>query len=733
MESMRVINYNCRGLPNHSNKLYSRPVVKEIFNDKKADIICFQETWYSKQDLAVLNNLHPEFHGIGESTVDNTTGLCHGYAPGGVAIMWRSSLDKYVTPLDFNINWLTGIRIQHGTQIFVILCVYMPYECRDNEESYLDNLGTIKTIIDELDCTCISILGDWNSDISDRTSLFGNHVRLFCTENNLILSSEHFLPDGTFTHYSEAWHTTSWLDHCISTSDANEIINNMSVDYSLNTADHLPLYMEIASQRVPEVEIVNGVHRRLAWDKINHTAQMEYCKETDANMQRIHIPYDALRCTDVNCKNVDHQDDICKFYDDIIAAMSSGSDTVFDRCHNANRHAGDYSIPGWNTHVDQLHDAARQSFKAWVDAGKPKHGFVFDEMKRSRASFKYELRFLKRHTNQEIGNLLAAKLQAGKTDCFWKEVRRMNNCKVPLPNCIDGISGAGNITELWRSRFCNLLNCIQDDDINTLAVDVTFSEDIYVTITDIESAIGQLDKNKSCGLDGIYAEHLKYCSRRILPLLAMCISASFIHGFLPDSMLSVVLVPVIKDKCRKINDSDNYRPIALASVISKVVEKILLNRMSDLLTTTSNQFGFKSKLGTDTCIYALKEIVENHRSLNGCMFMGFLDASKAFDRLKHSLLFEKLIDRNIPGYIIRIMMYWYASQTMYVRWSGILSLGFHVANGVRQGGILSPYLFNVYIDDLSIALSACHTGCCVSNTIMNHFMYADDLVIFFSF
>ena len=50
-------------------------------------------------------------------------------------------------------------------------------------------------------------------------------------------------------------------------------------------------------------------------------------------------------------------------------------------------------------------------------------------------------------------------------------------------------------------------------------------------------------------------------------------------------MLSVVLVPVIKDKCRKINDSDNYRPIALASVISKVVEKILLTRMSDLLIT----------------------------------------------------------------------------------------------------------------------------------------------------
>ena len=71
----------------------------------------------------------------------------------------------------------------------------------------------------------------------------------------------------------------------------------------------------------------------------------------------------------------------------------------------------------------------------------------------------------------------------------------------------------------------------------------------------------------------------------------------------------------------------------------------------------------------------------------------------------NTLLFQKLIDRKVPGYIIRIMIYWYASQTMFVRWSGILSHGFHVANGVRQGGILSPYLFNVYIDDLSITLS----------------------------
>ena len=80
-------------------------------------------------------------------------------------------------------------------------------------------------------------------------------------------------------------------------------------------------------------------------------------------------------------------------------------------------------------------------------------------------------------------------------------------------------------------------------------------------------------------------------------------------------MLSTVLVPIIKDKTGRIDRMDNYRPIALASVMSKVVEIIILNRISKLLSPCSNQFGFQQKLGTDTRIYILKEIVEKYRSL----------------------------------------------------------------------------------------------------------------------
>lgn len=188
-------------------------------------------------------------------------------------------------------------------------------------------------------------------------------------------------------------------------------------------------------------------------------------------------------------------------------------------------------------------------------------------------------------------------------------------------------------------------------------------------------------------------------------------------------------MPIIKNKTGSIGSKDNYRPIALASAMSKVLENVIMSRIQEALFTSANQFGFKKRHATDQCIFVLKEMIESYKVMDASVFVCFLDASKAFDRVNHDKLFMKLHARGVPYYILRIIIFWYETQHMCVRWGSVLSDSFKVTNGVRQGGILSPFFFNIYCDDLSMQLNKCITGCCVSNSIINHLFYADDLAL----
>ena len=105
-----------------------------------------------------------------------------------------------------------------------------------------------------------------------------------------------------------------------------------------------------------------------------------------------------------------------------------------------------------------------------------------------------------------------------------------------------------------------------------------------------------------------------------------------------------------------------------------------------------------------------------------------LDASKAFDRVNFWLLFDKLT-RSVPLFIIRILAIWYTHQKMCIRWGNAYSSLFSVSNGVKQGGILSPILFNVYMDDLSVSLNSSNIGGRIGNIFFNHLCYADDLCL----
>ena len=111
------------------------------------------------------------------------------------------------------------------------------------------------------------------------------------------------------------------------------------------------------------------------------------------------------------------------------------------------------------------------------------------------------------------------------------------------------------------------------------------------------------------------------------------------------------------------------------------------------------------------------------------MYCSFLDASKAFDRLIHSGLFLKLIQRNTPKILLDILNKWYENLQCRVRWDGYLGEWFHITAGVRQGGILSPEFYNIYVDDLIGILKRSGVGCYISKIFAAAIFYADDMCV----
>ena len=145
-----------------------------------------------------------------------------------------------------------------------------------------------------------------------------------------------------------------------------------------------------------------------------------------------------------------------------------------------------------------------------------------------------------------------------------------------------------------------------------------------------------------------------------------------------------------------------------------------------------HQFGFKKSHATGLCKYVLKSTVDYYIKNESHVFCCFVDFAKAFDYVDYWLLFSKLLQSSddIKLWLCtRMLAYWYSNQRVHIRWGSTVSGDFRVLTGVRQGGILSPYLFRFYVRDVIHVITSMRVGCNVGGQMINLLCFADDMVL----
>ena len=323
-----------------------------------------------------------------------------------------------------------------------------------------------------------------------------------------------------------------------------------------------------------------------------------------------------------NC--TEHHNDIDIFYDSIIAGVKSSANLCIPSSNVSNQA---YVVPGWNEYVKEHHLHAKDALWWWNY--RPQHGPIYDNMRTSRAHFKYALRFAKRQREIAEADSLARDLSNKDVDHFWKTVYNLNSNSTTQANVIDGISGQDTIANYWRDHFYKKLNTndcdksLKDDIVGKLE-NIQYNADMAVSTKSISEIIVKLECGKSARPDGICAEYLKFSNVKLHTLPALCFSLYLSNGYLPIALIETTIIPIVKNKYGNLSDSNIYRSVALATIVSKTLESVLLIECGEYLTTCDNQFAFKSCHSTGLCIYTLKEFIEYYKNRESTVFVTFL-------------------------------------------------------------------------------------------------------------
>ena len=460
--------------------------------------------------------------------------------------------------------------------------------------------------------------------------------------------------------------------------------------YSLNNevenqSDHNPIVLALQINIVKQLprEIINK--KRKKWKEANDNHITMYKRNLDEYLMSLTLPTNCMHCNYMLCDDDDHIQDIMHMHDDLISACITASSVIPDTKQKT------HQIPGWDASISNDREIALFWRSIWQNMNSPRSGIVSDIVRRTRANYHYAIRRLKKQSDQLSKNAMAQSIANNNYRDLWKETSKIRNSKSTTSTCIDNKINDDDITKVFFDKYNILYNSVRynDNSLNMLLADnlsevkqhcMDCSDDDYVyshkhviTIENVQEAIHKLKSGKSDCVDSMMSDNLLHGTNRLFQYIACLFTTMLCHGIAPTGFLLSKLVPIPKNKRGNKCDSNNYRQIAISSLLCKVFDIIILDSKS-------------KSLGTDV-----------------------------------------FRDRKICPIVLRLLMNMYINQTIQVRWNNTLSDVCGISNGVKQGGCLSPTLFSLYINDLINILQQNNIGCRYGPHYMGVYGYADDI------
>ena len=282
-----------------------------------------------------------------------------------------------------------------------------------------------------------------------------------------------------------------------------------------------------------------------------------------------------------------------------------------------------------------------------------------------------------------------------------------------------------------NSFYCSIASKLSANisnkyDFHKYMSHVSVSNSFYFSPTNVEETkrtITKIKNKKSHGWDDLAVKIFEKLPDCVLSILAESVNLSFLSGRFPQCLKLATIIPIFKGGDK--NQPSDFRPIALLPTLSKIVEKLVKERMISFLDKnmilSKEQFGFQVGSGTNEAIFPFLEKLYLNLNRKQSASAVFCDLKKAFDCVNHSILLSKLEKYGFRGNTLKWFQSYLSARTQKVLFRDELSNEQEVTHGVPQGSVLGPILFLLYINDI--------TGLKISGSFT---LFADDATIAWS-